>query len=361
MIVEDRAGNVKSANLRLELPVGAIHRVMDLPNDGDLSQEVRNLTISPDGRRLYVVASTAELIIVDPDTYEIMSLTPSPIGGLWDVKGDWSRGRLYAVSLEYRGVVEFDASTGQALRTLPTTSGGYTLAVSSQRQEVYVPLEVADGRLSVVGVAAGREIEVIDSGVRNEVNPNGALGQHSAILTEDGTHLYVPDVQDEGVLVYDVVHREYVDQIDLLPLEPIMGGPIGGTRIGPVAYFVGWEPHHPWADGAAYKVDLVTHQVVRRVLGNAWDVNGIAASPNGQTLFVVGKSGGRFPQLAPGANYVMDAVGFRLRGVLQDVEPDDRYYGYNAAVWHPDGKRVYVGSTDNHGKDQITVYVVRPQ
>ena len=229
VIVEDRAGNMKSASLRLELPVGAIHRVMDLSNAADPFQRVRNLEMSPDGRRLYVVASTTELIVVDPETYEVVSRTPSPIGDLRDVKGDWARGRLYAVSFEYPGLVEFDAATGQALRTLPTTQGAYALAVSRQRQEVYVPLEVefadVDGLLSVVDVTAGREIEVIDSGVRNEVNPNGVLGQHSAILTEDGTHLYVPNVQAEGVLVYDVVRREYVDQIDLIPLEPIMGGP----------------------------------------------------------------------------------------------------------------------------------------
>ncbi len=365
MIVEDRAGNVKSANLRLELPVGAIHRVMDVPNGGDPFQRVRNLEMGPDGKRLYVVASTAELIVVDPDAYKIVARTPSPIGDLRDVKGDWARGRLYAVSFLHPGLVEFDAATGQALRTLPTTQGAFTLAVSKQRPEIYVPLEVefadVDGLLSVVDVALGREVEVIDSGVRNLDNPNAGLAQHVAVLTEDGSRLYIPNAGNQGVLVYDIERREYVDQIDLVPLEPaLMGSPLGGTRIGSVAYFAGREPDQPRTDGVAYKVDLTTHETVRLVLGNGRDVNGIAASPDGQTLFVVGKSGGRLAHQGP-PNYVVGVGDFRLRGTLPDVEPDNPRYGYKSAAWHPDGKRVYVASTDNFDKDQITVYVIRPQ
>ncbi len=365
VIVEDRAGNVKSANLRLELPVGAIHRVMDVPNGGDPFQRVRNLEMGPDGKRLYVVASTAELIVVDPDAYKIVARTPSPIGDLRDVKGDWARGRLYAVSFLHPGLVEFDAATGQALRTLPTTQGAFTLAVSRQRQEVYVPLEVefsdVDGLLSVVDMAAGREVEVIDSGVRNEINPSGVLAQRAAILSEDGTYLYVPNAQNQGVLVYDVAQRAFLRQIDINPFEPErLGSALGATRVGSFLFLVGRESGYPHANGIAFRVDLGTNQTLRRVLGNGWDVNGIVASPDGQTLFVVGKSGGRLPHLAPG-NYLLDAASFQLRGTLPDVEPDDPYYGYTSAAWHPDGKRVYVTSTDNYGKDQITVYVVRPQ
>jgi DNA-binding beta-propeller fold protein YncE len=356
--VSDRAGNERHETRFLELPVITLHRTIPLPIDP--VRRVQDVAMRPDGEVLFAVDETSALLLVDPNEYRLVAQPSGPLSDLQGIEFDAQRNRMYAVSFLHPGLAEFDGSTGQFLRLIPTMQGAFALELSRQTAEVYIPLEIEfepmNGVLSVVDRQVGEEVTLIQSGITDGDQDGSILGQHASVLTGDEQRLYVPTVGN-GLLVYDPHARDFLEQIDLLVGDERLGTALGAELVGEDLYLNVFRDVH--VGSAVYKVDASTG-VIKQIkgLGIGTDINtGTAASPDGRWLFVTG-AGGRSHAGQP--NYLLRLPGMSLTPV-EGLPGASELFAYKSAAWHPDGKRVYVSGGDIvGGNNTIVVYLVRP-
>lgn len=358
--VSDHAGNVRQETRFLELPVAILHRSIPLPFDP--VRRVQDVVMRPDGEVLFAVDETSELLLVDPNEYRLVAQPSGPLNDLQGVEFDAQRNRVYAVSFLFPGLAEFDGSTGDFLRLIPTTQGAFALALSRQTSEVYIPLEIEfepmNGVLSVVDREVGQEVALIQSGIVHRAGDGTALGQHAAVLTENEERLYVTTAGD-GLLAYDPHARGFGQQIDLLPNDERLGAAGAIHRVGGDLYINVLRDFHVGA--AVYQLDASTGAIrTIKSLGAGSDINtGAAASPDGTRLFVTGISGSR--SIEGAASYLLALPTLEILARLDGAVEAPETFGYNGVAWHPDGKRVYVAASDFvGGRNEILVYLVRP-
>jgi DNA-binding beta-propeller fold protein YncE len=358
--VSDHAGNVRQETRFPELPEAILHRSIPLPFDP--VRRVQDVVMRPDGEVLFAVDETSELLLVDPNEYRLVAQPSGPLNDLQGVEFDAQRNRVYAVSFLHPGLAEFDGSTGQFLRLIPTTQGAFALALSRQTAEVYIPLEIEfepmNGILSVVDREVGQEVALIQSGITDRDQDGSILGQHAAVLTEDEQRLYIPTVGN-GVLVYDPADRSLVQQVDLLAGDERLGTALGAERAGDDLYVNVFRDFHVGA--AVYQLDASTGAIrTIKSLGAGSDIStGAAASPDGTRLFVTGISGSR--SIEGAASYLLALPTLEILARLDGAVEVPQTFGYNGVAWHPDGKRAYVAASDFvGGRNEILVYLVRP-
>lgn len=356
--VSDRAGNERHETRFLELPVITLHRTIPLPFDP--VRRVQDVAMRPDGEVLFAVDETSELLLVDPNEYRLVAQPSGPLSDLQGIEFDAQRNRVYAVSFLHPGLAEFDGSTGQFLRLIPTTQGAFALALSRQTAEIYIPLEIEfepmNGILSVVDLRLGDEVALIQSGIVHAAGDGSALGQHAAVLSDDEERLFVATAGD-GILVYDPQDRDFMKQIDLLANDERHGAAAAIERVGGDLYVNVLRDVH--VGSAVYRVDGSTGAIEQiKGLGIGTDINtGAAASPDERWLFVTG-AGGRSHVGPP--NYLLAVPSLDIIRVEGLPEASD-LFAYKSAVWHPDGKRVYVSVGEIvGGNNTIVVYLVRP-
>lgn len=226
--VSDRAGNPMSRAMTLELPPAVRHKIIDLQTDtfGNVSQ----VAVSPDGRLAYVSIERRSfgsvVAIVDLERLEWVRNLSWPVAGLSEMVVDGARGRLYIGSFLEPQVAVLDLSTQSFLAPIAISARGIGMALSQQRSELYIGLEIEGGEstgfVSVVDVDQGIETRIIDLGITSRLNPGITMGMLALVLDPTETILYAttPDDVAEGILVIDPIDGRLLRQIDMAPELP---------------------------------------------------------------------------------------------------------------------------------------------
>ncbi|MGH7589015.1 MAG: hypothetical protein ACRELU_10530 [Gemmatimonadota bacterium] len=240
--VADKAGNRMTRTIALELPPASLHKVIDLQTDtfGNTSQ----VAVSPDGRFAFVAINRESfgsvVAIVDLERLEWVRNLSWPTAGLSEMVVDPARGRLYIGSFLEPQIAVLDLATQSFLAPIPVAARGIGMALSQQRSELYMGLEVEGGKstafISVVDVDQGSEIRVIDLGITSRLNPGETMGMVQLVLDPTGTILFAttpPNIVAEGILVIDPIEGRLLGQIDMAPENPeFLSGARDLARVG---------------------------------------------------------------------------------------------------------------------------------
>ncbi|MGH7589179.1 MAG: YncE family protein [Gemmatimonadota bacterium] len=226
--VRDRAGNRVSRMLSVELPPAARHKVIDLQTDTFINAS--QVAVSPDGRFAFVAIDRRSfgsvVAIVDLLRLEWVRNLSWPVAGLSEMLVDPARGRLYIGSFLEPQVAVLDLATQMFLAPIAISARGIGMALSQQRSELYIGLEVEGGEstgfISVVDVDQGSEIRVIDLGITSRLNPGITMGMNALALDATETILFAttPDDVAEGILVIDPIEGRLLGQVDMAPEVP---------------------------------------------------------------------------------------------------------------------------------------------
>jgi YVTN family beta-propeller protein len=162
------------------------------------------VTAAPDGRRAYV-ANTS-----DP-TVDVLEVLPSPRRvARWtlpdairahDVAVHGESNAVWAASGDPAVLVELDAATGRARRTVPLTLPGSWM------------LESARGRDIVVAHLEGGAVTLIDPGTGGRRTFAARTGEIDARFTPDGTAIWSVNAADGAVTVFDPATGRVVDRV----------------------------------------------------------------------------------------------------------------------------------------------------
>lgn len=224
--VVDRAGNRMERTLTVELSPAARHKVMDLQTDTFINSS--QVAVSPDGQFAYVAIDRlnqgSAVAIVDLERLEWVRNLSWPAAGLSEMVVDPVRGRLYVGSFLQPQIAVIDLATQAFLAPFQISARGIGMALSEQRAELYLGLEVEGGGstafISVVDVDQGVEKRVIDLGLTSRVNPGVTMGMNALVLDQTETLLFAtthPNFVGEGILVIDPVEGRLLGQIDMAP------------------------------------------------------------------------------------------------------------------------------------------------
>ncbi len=240
--VADRADNRMTRTITFDLPPAARHKVVDLQTDtfGNTSQ----VAVSPDGRFAFVAINRESfgsvVSIVDLERLEWVRNLSWPTAGLSEMVIDPARGRLYIGSFLEPQVAVLDLATQAFLAPIAIAARGIGMALSQQRSELYIGLEVEGGEstgfVSVVDLDQGIETRIIDLGITSRLNPGVTMGMVQLVLDPTETILFAttpPNIVAEGILVIDPVEGRLLGQVDMAPENPeFLSGARDLARIG---------------------------------------------------------------------------------------------------------------------------------
>lgn len=182
---------------------------------------IRGLSISPDGRNLYVAASDDDSIAVFDRNSDLGLLTfaqilrdgSGPVRGLdgaYSVAVSSDGKRVYTASADSSSMVVFARHTAtgrlefveafvEGDAALDGLGGAHQVAISPDNANVYVAAPV-DGAIAIF---ADRESPRFVAAERNaDDSVDGLGGAHAAALSPDGKHLYVAGVSDSAIAVF---------------------------------------------------------------------------------------------------------------------------------------------------------------
>lgn len=227
--VADRAGNPMTRTIRVDLPPAALHKVIDLQTDTFLNSS--QVAVSPDGRLAYVAIDRlnqgSAVALVDLERLEWVRNLTWPTAGLSEMVVDPVRGRLYIGSFLQPQIAVIDLAAQAFLSPIQISARGIGMALSQQRSELYIGLEVEGGEstafISVVDVDQGVETRVIDLGLTSRLNPGITMGMLELVLNPLESTLFAttpPILVAEGILVIDPVEGKLLGQIDMWPEVP---------------------------------------------------------------------------------------------------------------------------------------------
>ncbi|HEX5962456.1 MAG TPA: hypothetical protein VFY42_01925 [Gemmatimonadales bacterium] len=164
-----------------------------------------DVTVSPDGQRLYVATPHVRIYVVNTLTREVVDSILVP--GLPNHFSWHPGGSLLYVSLDNAQVAEIDVSARQVSRLFPTASLSQGTAVALDGTELYTVTE--NNELVVTDLATGTQAAKIPG-----------LGGFGLVASPDGSRLYVAG--GVNVKIVDRASRTLIDSI-------VVGG--GARRI----------------------------------------------------------------------------------------------------------------------------------
>src|SRR5664279_1156863 len=257
-----------------------------------------NLTVSADGKRLYVIAQESNtLLIVDAETNKVLSkiiVGDHPHSVILSKDGQ----KAYVSNQWSDNISEIDLSAGRVTDTLKTGNGPAGLSLSSDGKALYV-VNTFSSDVSVIDLTSKEEINRITAGN----NPTGAK------LSPDGKFLFVTSrrmavvpygepLASELTVINDSSRRisEYRKIESAYMMENIAFTPLGDlgfvTLIRPKNYVPsiqveqGWMMTHGFGVFEPGKDGKVTELLIDEPDSFYSDPFGIAITPDGKRAFI---------------------------------------------------------------------------
>jgi len=348
--VADAAGNrVTGTTAVIHLPPGAHHRAISLSGLPACERERGvNLALSPDGKKGFVPFNGC-VAVFDPDGVQpVHFISPVTFAGFAaDISLDTSTGLAYIGGGPGRGISVLDTRTEQVVRSWTYPTGVANVQALGGR--LFVGQSCTDGSIDVYDLQTLAKLGTVVVGAPylNSVCPNVndvALGSDE----RDGWAVVI----NTGIVHFDL---QTYTMISLMRLD---SGGCGGEcwgqarsiRLVDDRWLEAADPcTHLWEyDTQPWHLSLQLGDPTRAQPC----YSELALSPDGSSLFVSSDSTGQLFVDSVQTPYLFDVPGLRLRYAF----PHRRGATPDAAVWHPDGKRVYM--MDGF---QVDVYIVRPR
>lgn len=345
--VADTAGNrSREQVVYLNLPPGAFHRTVDLAYPAQWQQvKAAHLIITLDGRKGFVPFTDGHLAVFDPDglapTHYIGPITNSFPGA--QISLDSATGLAYigGGGAETPGFQIVDTRTE---RPLAWYSVGMGLAgVHVEGNRIFVGESCTNGRIIVLDKVTMQELGRVEVGAI----PFEAVctNTRTFALTSDGRQGW-GGLVDAGLVWFDARTYSVIQRFDLEPSP-------GTNNYGSVRDLVLLNDRWLYLARVCEGLDEWDTQN-----GNArtarYDglIKELALSPDRHLLFVSAS-----PDCTLSGSYTRAPLLFEVPGLrLLHAFPQRPGVISDGAVFHPDGKRVYVVEEFNVG-----VYLVRPR
>ncbi len=287
------------------------------------------LALSPNGKWLAVSGKTAELLILDPVTGNILQRVPLPSGPKTDVVSDHILKPDTSGQVSYTGLRYSPDGTRIYLSSVNGTIKVFSVATDGQTAPLFsISLPKADAPRREVEIPAGLAFSSDGRKLYVALNLSNRLAE---LDPETGAVLRTWDV---GVAPYDVVvtgDKAYVSNWGgRRPDASSLTGPAGrGTlvRVDPV--------RHIASEGSVSVIDLKGGQVLQEIL-TGLHASALALSPDGKHLVV-----------ANAASDTLSVIDTRRDVITQTIwarqSPADLFGASpNALAFDPKGQHLYV-------------------
>ena len=348
--VADTAGNVATDTTPvIHLPAGAYHGAINLKGMPSCQLERGvNLALSPDGQKGFVSYNGC-VAVFDPDGVQPVHFVPVPFAGFGaDISVDSATGLAYIGGGPNGGVSVLDTRAEQVLQSWADPMGAAWVHFAAGR--LYVGQSCTDGSIDVLDASSFALLGTIRVGAPylNSECPN----VDDIAISRDGRTGWAA-VINTGIVVFDPQTYE------MRSLMRLGSGGCGGEC---------WENARSirlvgdrWLELAELSIGLFEYDTqpwgLRDSTGNVNAASPnfaeLALSPDGTSLFVSAKLGGfTYRGDSIQTPYLFDVPGLHLRYAFPH-----RLGGItDAAIWDPDGKRVFMME-----EFQVDVYLVRPR
>ncbi len=343
LTVADTAGNLSREQLiYLNLPPGAYHRSIDLAYHPEWQQvRAAYLVLTPDGRKGFVPFIDGHLAVFDAEgatpTHYAGPVTNSCFAAQISLDTTTDLAYIGGGGCETPGYDVVDTHAERELSWYPVGMGMASVEVAAGR--IYTGESCTTGRIIVLNKATNQEIGSIETNTRSydAVCPNAV----TFALSSDGRSGWAGMVRG-GIVKFDPATFAFLGRTDVWP-------PTGDSVWGDVRRIVLLDDR--WLYASLIEWGLDEYDVVSgsRTAHNGSLIHDLALSPDRKLLFATTNDPSGLSNI--GAPLLFEVPGLRLRyafpartGAIQD-----------GAVFHPDGKRVYV-ITEFH----VEVYLVRP-
>ena len=346
--VADTAGNAATVTSpAFSVPVASFHRSIGLDYRPEW-QQVRgvNLALNPEGTKGYVPFIDGHVAVFDPEGREPTRYI-GPIansGFAAQISVDTATGLAYigGGGQETAGYSVLDTRTEQYLGW--HWAGGLGLAsVYVHDSRLFVGESCTNGRIFVYDKATHTELARVQVGAVGV--PGSCPNSRAFEVTSDGRVGWAATVE-AGLVWFNAERYSLLGILDIEP--PSTNGRMGNARdiklLGDRWLYLarlGWGLDE-------YDVRMMT---LASHAGDARDYKELALSPDGRLLFATcSADDGRPPPIQAHKLY-------RVPGLqLLHAFPQRPGLIADAAVFHPDGKRVFVMASF-----QVDVYLIRPQ
>ena len=344
--VTDTAGNRSTEKLvYLNLPPGAFHRAIDLAYPATWQQvKAAFVAVTADGHKGFVPFTDGHLAVFDPDgvtpTHYIGPITNSFPGA--QISLDEATGLAYigGGGAETPGFQVVDTRTEQPLAWYSVGMGLAGVHVEGNR--IFVGESCTNGRIIVLDKMTMQELGRVEVGA----TPFEAVctNTRTFALTSDG-HQGWGGLVDAGLVWFDAQTYAVIQRFDL---EPSPGtnnyGNVRDIRL----------LNDRWLYLARVCEGLDEWDVQNRnVRTGRYDglIKELTLSPDGRLLFASAS-----PDCTLSGSYTRAPLLFEVPGLrLRYAFPQRPGAISDGAVFHPDGKRVYVMAEFN-----VDVYLIRP-
>jgi len=344
--VADTAGNLAAVTSpTIVLPAAAFSRVITIPAQaGCTGSRAIYLALSPDGSRGFLPLYQCIAVFQTDGPPNVRFVTSFPHAGFLSMIAVDSASGLAFVGGgggQTSGFGILDTRTEQVVGEHSVGLG--TAAVATDHGLLYVGEACTNGRIFVLDIPSLAEVGRIEVGASywNSTCPNS----NTFAFSEDGTRAWA-GISDGGMIRLDLVADTVLEQIDLDSGTSWLGN----ARDLALA-------RDRWLLVARVRAGLDEYDVttgaktahVPPPTNTSLSIRELALSPDGRTLFATADTN----HLTTG---VVAPIVYNVPGlVTRTVLPARPTPIFDAAVFHPDGQRVFM----NAGRD-VWVYLVRP-
>jgi len=336
----DSAGNAVTDSVTVALPPASFHRVINLNHDSAWPQErATNFVLLPDGSKGAVPFAGGHVAIFDPDgifptryIHGVPNLTFAARIGF-----DATSGLAYmgGGGHETNGISVVNLQTEQFDRSVDV--GGGVVSVFVQGSRLYVGEACTTGRIIVLDKVTLTEVGRVEPNYPN----TGSLCNNSVVraFNSTGTIGWARTV-NQGVMSFDAQSFAMLQHLDVRP-------PAGDSQFGEARDIKLLNDRWLYLAKLDYgldEIDLTTGQLSQHYPGSGvpgGSILELSIAPDSTRLFVSDPPQGR----------VLSVPGL---ATIWTLAPRMGYQ--DGAIWHPDGKRVYVMA-----EYDMDVYIVRPQ
>lgn len=339
--VADSAGHVGTDSVVVQLEPGFYQRSISLSYRPEWPQ-VRgvNLALLPDGSKGIAPFEGARVAIFDPEgvipTHWVENV-PSVLFGTW-ASIDPATGLAYlggGGGLVF-GLTVFDVRAERVVRWTLDTVAVVSVIVNGDR--LYVGEACSTGRILVYDKTSWTQVGIVDP----QYPDSGGSCNNPVVrsFSSDGSIGWAR-VVNHGVLSFD-------GSFHLQQTFPLIGEARDVRLVDDARIYLAR------LESGLDERDAVTGSLTSRYAPSGPlhpDVKELAISPDHRMLFASASAGSVYPDIEVRAPLLFDIPGLHLRWAF----PHRPGGLTDAAVWHPDGKRVFMMSDY-----QVDVYVVRP-
>lgn len=179
-----------------------------------LPAQPNGLTLSSDGKKLYITVEEAEgrVYVLDTDSGEILQTIKTGHTPMAPTLSPDEK-TLYVCNRFNNHIAVVDLATGKTLKTIPVVREPVALALTRNGRFLFVANHLPTGAANVDHMTS--VISVINTKKRAVVKsiplPNGAIDLREMTLSPDGKHLYVPSIFARFLVPTTQIERGWIN------------------------------------------------------------------------------------------------------------------------------------------------------